>query len=167
MGQTWSSWYNDLVPYEPSKYKRTYEYLTFYIVGYYGARHRNQVEYFYCKINDPESLLHELLLHDMVGMIVGEENLPASSQELYIFGEDEIDASILTMPTGHAYNVVYPEKYKGHVPYYIGCDRIRSGEYRRPRKINAVDSHRDRECGGDNVPKRSVRGWNVVDKKRA
>ncbi|KAK6504331.1 hypothetical protein TWF506_002534 [Arthrobotrys conoides] len=168
MGQGFSTWYYDLVPYEPlplSKRPIRKNLGGVDILGYYGKCYSDVCyETLWYNRNDPESLLNELLSFDMVGIIIGSKHIPKSEYELYIFGEDKIDSSILPMDFRQVY-VVYPEKYKWHVPYYIGCESIRLGEFKRPRKLDVHNEEADHGREVDATQRTELRGWNIVDKK--
>ncbi|RVD84634.1 uncharacterized protein DFL_006373 [Arthrobotrys flagrans] len=166
MGQTCSTLCYDLIPYEPANIPRSEHRGFFYLFGYYGDRPSDNVaKEFYFDERDPEGLLHELLSFDIVGLIIGSEYIQKSERKLYIFGEDEIDASTIYTGKGGVY-AVYPEKYKGHVPFYIGCESLQLGGFQRPRRLDGHNQKANQGRGVD-VWKSGGRGWNIVDKKRS
>ncbi|KAK6505721.1 hypothetical protein TWF481_007613 [Arthrobotrys musiformis] len=110
-----------------------------YISGVYGTGPTFGSVKNFCFIrSDPESLLREMLRFDIVGLIVDRNLLSKTKgKELYIYGEDEIDTSItLNPPKTNGYTAVYPEKYAGLVPYYIGCERLRALPFSRPKRFD-------------------------------
>ncbi|KAK6513059.1 hypothetical protein TWF506_009222 [Arthrobotrys conoides] len=149
MGQYWSAWYDELVMYEPTVRYPGAPYDHMNISGLYGdERGWENIQVLFFKAGDSESLLYELRKSDIIGLITedgsarqSERNFvnfsyAGSKRALYIIGEDEISASILR-EHGHSYMAVYPEKYRGYVPYFIGCDQFQDEEFSRPRRLAA------------------------------
>ncbi|KAK6347911.1 hypothetical protein TWF718_005731 [Orbilia javanica] len=155
MGQTWSTWYHDLVVLDPpNSYPCPSSSRSVGITGSYGHS-RGTWRHLYFDSSNPEGLINELLKYDIVGLLSDDEG------DLYIIGEDEMDPSII--PTRfNLFYPVYPEKYKGHVKYYIGCESLRVNNFRRPRKLDLGDG----EGGIPEMDRFDVRRSKPQDKKR-
>ncbi|KAK6498433.1 hypothetical protein TWF481_011025 [Arthrobotrys musiformis] len=153
MGQAWSTWYRGLVPYEnkspllpigpvgPDGLRDNH----IEIMGFYGHYVPGEFAYFCYYENDPDSLLRQLVHFDMVGY--------------------EIDFSIINKRVWAAYHPVYSEKYKGLVPYYISCERLRAGGFRRPRRID-TSSRKTRPPGEVEASEPELKHQDIFDKKR-
>ncbi|KAK6503386.1 hypothetical protein TWF481_008406 [Arthrobotrys musiformis] len=94
----------------------------------YGTR----LLYLYYSTKVSKSISTELRRYDMAGIIVKYLYPPEGEKPKVYLVEDEFDSSVIGDPFEMTYWAVYPESYKGLVPYYVGCDILESGKFDRP-----------------------------------
>ncbi|KAF3230874.1 hypothetical protein TWF192_011263 [Orbilia oligospora] len=162
MGQYWSSWSHDLVLYNPGKHPRGVPFRWLFIRGYFGAFTVDSVEDFFVDYTNPEGLLNELRKFDMVGLVVERyKTWPPSLRELYIIGEDEICDSIVSRPYTRFW-AIYPARYKGFVPYYVGCDTFQVETFQRPKRLDLQSPERVRDLENLDI---GSQDWSLAYKK--
>ncbi|KAF3210824.1 hypothetical protein TWF192_007646 [Orbilia oligospora] len=126
----------------------------------YRSDPRSGLKYFYYSIH-PKSLPIELRRHDMAGIIVEYSRPPPEDPrpKVYLI-EDEFDTSVLGDPFEMKYTAVYPESYKGLVPYYVGCESLESGKFDRPLKDRGLGVIGELgDCSGTSSQVNYKHGW--------
>ncbi|KAF3312548.1 hypothetical protein TWF173_007158 [Orbilia oligospora] len=133
---------------------------TILLLETYRSDPQSGLKTFYYSIH-PKSLPIELRRHDMAGIIVEYSRPPPEDPrpKVYLI-EDEFDTSVLGDPVEMKYTAVYPEGYKGLVPYYVGCERLESGEFDRPLKDRGLEvSGELGDCSGISSQINYKHGW--------
>ncbi|KAF3100698.1 hypothetical protein TWF569_004073 [Orbilia oligospora] len=154
-------------PYDFPEHLRCGVQIIYLLETYRSDPRPTGLEHFYYSIH-PKSLPIELRRHDMAGIIVEYSRPPPEDPrpKVYLI-EDEFDASVLGDPFEMKYTAVYPESYKGLVPYYVGCESLESGEFDRPLKDRGLEVGGGfGDCSGISSQVNYKHGWSEPRRRK-